>query len=943
MNVLTYGQSKGTVSGTIRDKALDLEPVAFASVYVKGQTGIGTTSDFDGVYALTLDAGTYTLVFQFVGYNTINKEVTITSGETLKVDVVLEPQANVLDAVQLKAIKVKNTEKAMLEAQKEATVTMDAISVEAIKKSGASDVASAVKAVTGVSVEGGKYVVVRGLNDRYTKTLLNGAQIPGLDPDKNSVQLDIFPTGILDNISVIKSGSAEYPADFTGGVVDIITKTVTGKRISNISVGLGYNPDMNLKDNFLSYTGSSTDFFGFDNGDRDIPIPTYTDVPASSSDNSELRALTDAFQSELRAKTANSFLNFNFGVTYGNSVEIGSNKLGYLGSVAYSSKYTLYEDAIDQSLVRNPGTGELLEFETGRSEGVIGQQNTALTLLGGLFYDTDYSSYKLKVLHILNGESSAEFYNQEYYTNPGDFETDIATNALLYTERSFTNILLSGKHTNENDTWDLSWKISPTFSRADDLNHRITRFSVSTTGEYSIEGDQGGLPEQLWRLLDETNLDSKIDLVNYHTFLGNDSKLKFGGAYAWKQRDFSIATYSFAVDNLDVPTDGDADFVLLDENLIDDSGVGTRLQSGIVDDSNTFDANQTTIAAYVSEEFKLFDKLKTILGVRAELFRSLYTGLDVNRTPQKDLEIINELDFFPSANLIYEVNDKFNIRSSYGRTTARPSFKEATAIAIQDPITDRIFNGNIELNPTYINNMDLRFEYYGDEGAFYAVSGFYKSFTDPIELTFYQAAPTQLQPNNLGDAIAYGFELESRLPLNFIVEGLSFNANYSLIKSELNMFSEEYRSRYGDIASGVTVTQEILDSGIENGAAILGETTSNTRSLQGQSPHVLNAGISYKNEDKYFNTALTYNVQGETLEVVGTGFIPDVYTQPFHALNLTASKSFGEEQKHKLNFRATNILGDEKESVYSAYGVSDEAYKVRQPGRTFSLSYSFNF
>ena len=253
----------GRLSGTIMDGEFS-EPMAFANVLVKGTT-TGTTSDFDGKYELELEPGNYTIVFSFVGYTTQEiSDVIITAGQVFTLDVTLT--TNTLDTVVITTTVKRNTENAVLDFQKKSATLLDGLSAQSIQKTGASDVATAVKSVPGVSVEGGKYVYVRGLGDRYTKSILNGIDIPGLDPDRNTIQMDIFPTNILDNIIVLKSASAEFPADFTGGIVDIVTKDFPTKREATISIGSGYNPDMHFNNEFLTYSGSETDWFGYDNG-----------------------------------------------------------------------------------------------------------------------------------------------------------------------------------------------------------------------------------------------------------------------------------------------------------------------------------------------------------------------------------------------------------------------------------------------------------------------------------------------------------------------------------------------------------------------------------------------------------------------------------------------------------------------------------------------------
>jgi len=266
------------------------------------------------------------------------------------------------------------------------------------------------------------------------------------------------------------------------------------------------------------------------------------------------------------------------------------------------------------------------------------------------------------------------------------------------------------------------------------------------------------------------------------------------------------------------------------------------------------------------------------------------------------------------------------LRGSYSRTTARPSFKEASKSQIFDAITNRLFIGNIDLTPSYINNFDVRFEKFGEGSEMFAFSAFYKDFTDPIELTFYESAPDQITPKNLGAAKVYGLEFEFRKSLGFVLEGLKdlkFNVNASYINSELTMNIDEYNRR-------------VL-------AARDGESIKKTRDLQGQSPYLINSGLNYNNSDIGLQTGLFFNVQGKTLEVVGTGIVPDVYTKPFSSLNFTFNKSFGEDKKSTIDVKVSNILNSKRESVYESYKTTAQTFSRYQPGTEISIGYSYKF
>ncbi|MEH6537052.1 MAG: TonB-dependent receptor [Psychroserpens sp.] len=920
---------KGTVAGNVIDGEF-VEPMAFANILVKGTT-TGTTSDFDGKFQLELEPGTYTLVFSFVGYNTQEiSDVIVKTGEVATLDITLE--TNSLDTIIIQTTVKRNTENSILNLQKKSVVVMDGLSAQSIKSSGASNLASAVKSVPGVSIEGGKYVYVRGLGDRYTKSILNGIDIPGLDPDRNTIQMDLFPTNILDNVIVLKTASAEYPADFTGGIVDIITKDFPTKPEYTLSLGMGYNPDMHFNDKYLTYTGGDTDFLGFDDGTRNLPINRYQSIPGTFDNRVLLTSLTNRFQKELQAKQEQSNMNFDLGFTLGNQYDVGDDKIGYQASFSYKNETTFYENRNDGAYVKSFNDSSDKELKSVLdSRGSEGINNVILNGMLGLTYKTDKSKYKVNLLHIQNGESTAGFFEQDISQDGvGGGIEPLIKNSLTYTERSITNLLISGKYrlSNNENAFNLEWKLSPTFSKVMDKAHRITPFQESGEGQFFVSPSASTFPIQLWRNLIEENWAGRIDLDKTVDLFGRPAKLKFGGAYTYKFRDFSIDDYTFNIQGDDsFIANGNADNLLASENLWNTTtDSGTYLVFG--DQFNAIDAyegEQNIGATYFSAEFNVSEKLKTVLGVRTEFFKSFYTGQNNERQFNREA-ILDEFDIFPSANVIYSATDNINVRTSYSRTTARPSFKESSVARIFDPITNRLFIGNINLVPTYVNNFDLRFERFGDNGQMFAVSGFYKDFKDPIEQSFFLQAPTQLTVANLGNAKVYGLELELRQRLGFITDGLSklkFNANVSFITSELTMSEAEFTSRQLAARDGEKVEKE--------------------RDLQGQAPFLLNFGLDYNDQDSGFQTGLFYNVQGETLQVVGIGLVPDVYTKPFNSLNFTLNKAFGEDRRSSIDIKVANILNSKRESDYVSFGGEDQIFSLREPGTEISLGYTYKF
>jgi len=929
LSFIAFAQS-GIITGTVNDGEYN-DILPFANVIIKDSQR-GALSDFEGKYSLELKPGIYTVQYSFVGYQTLEiNEVIVKNGETIIVDVTLKASTAKLDEVIITTSLKRNTEASILYLQRNSVKLMDGLSLESIKNSGASDIASAVKNIPGVSVQRGKYVYVRGLGDRYTKTSLNGVDVPGLDPDRNTLQLDLFPSSILENVIVSKSSTADQGADFTGGAINIVTKDIPNKEGYSASLGLGYNSDFHFNKNYLTYKGSKTDFLGFDNGLRDNPIPNQQYIPLPQENGEVVEILTKRFTKNLAARRETSFMDYNFSFTAGNQFDVGNNKLGYVAAMSYRNETQYFSQYIDGQVFRKNVNPTIYELNTDRTQqGEGGTNNVLISGIAGLSFKTKKSKYKFNVLHIQNGESKASIFNQQ---NRIQNSNQIKKDNLIYTQRSITNLLLNGKHSiDQESNWTLDWKLSPSLALVYDKDFRVTPFKVSIdelTGieTYTIEPSESGLPTRIYRDLNEGNIASNIDIINKHTFLGKEAKVKFGVGYAYKTRSFEVERFSFPL--LNIASDfanGDPDQILADQNIYDasiNSGVFVRRDSGI---SDTYDSQISIASAYASEEFKITDWFQVVVGLRFEKFQLVYTGERQDGTKLNKATILDKSDFFPSTNLIFDLNEEGSqkIRTSYARTTARPSFKEASLAEIFDPINNTFFIGNINVQPTYINNFDLRYEKYGENGDFYTISGFYKSFKDPIELSFIRSATGQFTPLNLGDAIVYGTEIEIRKNLGFIpgLEKFSINTNLSLINSEQEFSNDEKANREDNLRSG-----EVLDD---------------TRPLQGQSPYLVNFGIDYTN-DNGWNAGLFYNVQGKTLQIVGSGDIPDVYTLPFNNLLFNASKTFGKNKNSTISLKFENLLNSNIESVYESYKAKDQIYSKWNPGQKISISYNVKF
>ncbi len=935
-------------TGKVRGKLIDDgtgEPIPFANVSLlqNGTPKGGVASDFDGNYTIEAEPGTYDLLVSYVSY--ANKKVTgisVKPNDITLVDIRMEGTDMQLDEVVVSVNQARNTENALLTIQKKSVNILDGVSAQSFKKVGDGSAAQAIKRVPGVSIQGGKYVFVRGLGDRYTKTQLNGLDVPGLDPDRNALQMDIFPTNIIDNIIVLKSFTAELPADFTGGIVNIETKEFPEEPTLDVSVGIGYTPGMNLNSNYLTQNKSNTDFLGMDNGYRDEPLnmsesnPNPTGKVPAPLESQNSTAKTQAFNDELAAQQGQSPLNYSLSVAGGNQVNKGEKTLGYTGAVSYKNNTDFYQNR-EQNFYRkqasDPAVYELRDEVL--QQGDLGVNNVFLSGLFGGAMKGKYSKHSITLMHLQNGERRSGIYNEQNLISSNN---ESKRDNLEYTERSISNVLVSGKYRNVDDNWKYEWKISPTISKIQDKDIRSTAYLINQDdSSFSIDPSEVAFPSRIWRNLNEINLAGKFDVSNKHQLNGHNAVAKFGIAYTYKARNYEILNYELQTKgNLDYT--GNPDELLSDDFIwTDEKGEGTFI-FGNYQRSNTYEGTQTTLAAYASEEFKITKKLKGVAGLRLEKYDQYYTGQNqiANTNPNNENarifnndKILDLLNLFPTISFIYETDENSNLRLGYFRTTARPSFKEKSTAEIVDPLSGLTFIGNIDLVQTNINNYDVRYEYYFRKSQTIALSGFYKTFENPIELTSFQQAPNSFQPRNVGDARVMGIEFESKVNLDILSNRLTnfnFKSNISFINS---------RVRFDTSANGTL-------QGKKNGLRA-GEELGEFRDMQGQAPYIVNVGLAYSNKEKELEVGLYYNVQGPKLVIVGINLSPDIYSVPFHSLNFNFLKKFGADNSYQLSFGVSNILNDLAEEVTRSYNATDKIFSRYNPGRTFSIGLSKAF
>lgn len=937
----------GTIRGTVIDDEYG-DALIGANIVVEDAAAGGIT-DLDGKFEISVPEGTYKIRVSYVSFaNTIVEGVVVKEGEVTPMGTIRMKEDNAtLGEVVVAAKVVRNTEAALITVKRKAPNLLDGISAATFEKIGDSDAAGAMSRVTGVSVEGGKYIYVRGLGDRYTKTTLNGVDIPGLDPDRNTIQMDLFPTNVIDNIVVAKSFTANLPADFTGGAVDIATKDFPDEKIMGFSIGLDYNPSMHFNQNFVKYDGSRTDNLGFDNGQRALPtggstdIPQYANVVGNPNGDlgQEYQNILRSFDPTLGGYRSTSFMDMSMSYSFANQRQLKNEKwkLGYNAAITYKNEREYYEDAEFNLYAKDnqPANYELIALE--QQSGDFGVNKVLVGGLASVAIKSLNSKVKLNVLHIQNGESKAGIFYFENSNLGANFEANQYN--LEYTQRTLTNILLNGTHKWQDGKWEFDWKFAPTRSAIEDPDIRFTRFRLPT----NTIGTEVGLPERIWRFLEEYNFASKADFTREYKFRAQSAKVLFGAAHTYKMREYNIQNFQFSLGGSSSLT-GDPNEIFTDQNYFSaENRNGLRYSPQFIPiNPNEFQSSVNYAGAYVSNEMNLTQQLKTIIGVRLEKYDQFYTGTNQTGTIALDNErVIDDLNLFPTLNLVYNLNTEQNVRASFTRTIARPSMKEMSFAEILDPITGRTFiggmltettNGGTEvlwdgnLRSTNINNFDLRWEFFKKNGNNISLSAFYKTLKNPIEIVQFLADPGSFQPRNVGDAQIIGGEIEFKKNLSFIsasLEKLAFNANFTYTQSSIQISETEKRSR--------------------TSAARDGEVIADRRTMAGQAPWILNTGLAYNDKDKNMEAGIFYNVQGPTLMFVGFGNRANVYSVPFHSLNVNVSKNFGKEDRMSLGIKASNLLNDWKEQIFSSYQAQDQYFQRLRPGTSIGLKFGFKF
>jgi outer membrane receptor protein involved in Fe transport len=925
---------KGTIRGQVIDDTSG-ETMIGATVTISGTT-IGAATDMDGKFVIAdIEPGKYAILVSFISYSPVTvNDVEVNAGEvTVLNNIRLKEEALGLEEVVVTASALKDSESALFTMQRKSSSVLDGISSEMFSKNNDNDAAAAIRRVTGVSVEGGKYMVVRGLGDRYSKASLNKAELPSLDPNKNAVQMDLFPSNLLDNMIVYKTFSPELPGSFSGGFVDISTKEFPDRFTLQASASLGYNTNATLNDQFLTSVKGKNFWTGMDDGTFDLPKQAQNGIPAptfQAAQDVQLDMITKSFENSYdpTAYKMSPFLNQNLSFSVGNQFSLLGKDLGYVVGLTYQRNYEYYDNGEVGRYFLPDASGQplvvLRDFELDR-------KGTESVLWGALANLSVRLNANNKVSVNLMRNQSADYssrFLQGFFpadANLPDVD-QLQARAIRYMERSLMSAQLKGEHTIGKVRFD--WSAASTDLTQDEPDQRFFNNVITSTNDgttyltfQNATGDAG----RYYRYLDEKVYDGKINFEVPFKNGGQESKIKFGGAYLKKDRNFNERIISSKPGNSD-PYNGDVDQYFSDSNIGVISPSPYRIGIYAVETQNlggSYNGEEIVPAAYLMTDLKLSKRIRVSVGAR-------YEGTDIrlnNTSPYLADSLkssrLKANDILPAANVTYEVRDDMNFRLAYGKTIARPTFRELSQYTSFDFLGDSRETGNVNLRRTEIQNFDLRWEMYPKAGEYISASVFYKDFIDPIERI---TSPYNNEPKdglsfyyqNRSRAELYGVEVEVRKNLDFIAQGLRnfrIGTNLSLMKSEVDINETELAL--------IRVNNPEAES---------------TRPLFGQSPFIVNALLGYESAESGWNINVSYNIIGPRLFLVSTGGTPNIYEQPRNQLDMTIKKSINDRVNLKLS--AQNLLN-------ATYKWSQEwedveyTYQSYQLGTTFSFGFTF--
>lgn len=904
----------GVIRGTVKSKD-DGQPLEGAVIQV---AGIGTpcVSEAGGAFEIgNLKRGTYTLTVSYITYAT--KTLSVTLKDSARVEVLLESKNVSLKGATVRARARRNTETAIVAQQQKSLVQQSGVSEQQIKRTQDKDASEVIRRIPGISIIDEKFVMVRGLSQRYNNVWLNSAAVPSSEADSRAFSFDLIPSSQLDNIQIVKSPAAEYPADFTGGFILINTKDVPTQNTQSVSVGLNVNDRTDFS-SFKYAKGSGTDFLGFDGGLRSMDggINRTMNLLPNGGVDLKKNGLNNDWRVHRFTPLADFSLSANLTRCY--NLESG-HTIALLGALNYSNGYKTYRNmknslfgaydvtnnrsnylrhSVDDQYNHNVRLGAMLNLT------FLPKNRNSQYELKNLFNQlaTDRYTYRKGVNAQSNNEESAEYYYNSRTTYSGQF---------------------IGKH-RLGGSKNLDWGMGYSYAnrRLPDrrryvLDDGLDAGNVSLSNANDITREFTQLDEHI--MSGKANYQQVLQLGKFKP------QIRTGIYGEYRTRKYFTREFIYnwnAADN-DLPSG--FRYMDLPTQLLRDENYGERGLYMIekVKWSNNYEGKNSLAAGYVGANMP-FGRLDVYAGVRYEYNRMelISHTRDHERSPHSTFYTDNDL--FPSVNMKYRLDnkDKHQLRLSYGRTINRPEFREVSPSVYYDFDLSSNVQGNYQLKSCYVDNFDLRYEFYPSKSEQVSLAVFYKKFDRPIEWTYTVNGGTDLTYSytNARGADNYGVELDVKKNLAFLgLKNFSWNFNGSLIKSKVR-----------------------FPSGSKD----------KDRPMQGQSPYLVNTGIFYSNDKKGWDVAVLYNRIGKRIVGVGRNLgsqenqvrIPDSYEMPRNTIDISATKKLGRHWELKASVR--DLLAERvqyKQFEKTSKGEIEEIPRQYNPGRNILLNATYKF
>jgi hypothetical protein len=885
-------KGKGAIVGVVTDTKFS-ESIIEAPVTVLG-TKYSTFTDVEGRFRLELPPGTYNIRVRYDLHQPARVDkIVVEAGKITRIDASLVPDESAVETVEI----ITDADKTSLEGQtlerKRAASVGDGVGRAEIARTPDRNAAEAAQRVVGATIVGSRFVFVRGLGERYTNALLNGTPLPSPEPDRQTVPLDLFPSLVLDSITITKTFTPDMPADFAGGSVRINTRDFPRETLFQVSLSGGFNSEATFRDR-LAYTGSKTDWLGFDGGVRQLPkeVPhkrldpnTAVDGERITSDQ-ELIRYGKLINSRMSTRRGFTPPNHGLSVVAGDSFKLGkTQKLGVVTAVNYGRSYQLVHQDL-RNFAAESGGG-FRAVDTLKSE--HGIESVRWGGFGSVSYEPT-PEHRLNFTALHSQSSDDESVELEgFYENSAD---TFHTTHLQFTERALDFGQLRGSHLFRSlNRMEIDWHGAMALAARGQPDTRDNDFVKTDTGYAWVQGPVSGA--HFFSEQDERSLNGGLDVTQPLTGEEQETKLKAGGLMSSRAREFSARRFVLEPvvgrGRLDMATFGRLSSCSGDtfpQNCTDGLFTAPNVRSDLLTLRETtqnfdqYEAGLDVYAGYAMIDSQITKTFRAIGGARIEKTNQEFVGFDpFDRANTERRGDIKSTDVLPALSLVYAANTKSNTRFGLSQTLARPQLREISPFLSSSYTGTLPVQGNPDLELTKITNADVRFEYFPTPREVLAFSFFYKHFQKPIEETISRGAQSGIVTYaNAKSADLIGLELEARKSLQFVSEAL----------------------KHFMIIANVTAARSRV-SLAENTAA-----TNSSRPLSFQSPFIFNASIDYGNPDTGTDVRLLYNVYGKRITTVGLGGLPDIYEQPRNVLDLTIAQKIKKHFEAKVS--AQNLL-----------------------------------